>query len=312
MRTAILATIALLGAAFSCATASAQTEAPLFTDQIRGVLVEPKDPRHQPIHEALQQRDVLGLMRSLLSPLRLPRQLSLEVKGCDGNVDTYFADGVVTLCYEYIELLQAHSPKVGTPGGVARSDALLGAIIDTLLHEAGHGVFDLLETPVLGREEDAADFFSAYIMLQLPPEHASRLFEGVSFMFASEARAALEKPFGINAYAGEHGLAPQRYYNFLCMAYGSDPTAFAKAGIDGGLPLRRHDGCIEEFALLKRSFDKLIGPHIDGAVLEKTRAEIRFGWRPLLSLAAGLDANPLGDWMMRSQADDSQTRSGRR
>jgi hypothetical protein len=33
------------------------------------------------------------------------------------------------------------------------------------LHETGHAVFDLLEVPVLGREEDAADLFSAYIML---------------------------------------------------------------------------------------------------------------------------------------------------
>ena len=312
MRTAILATVALFGTALCWATASAQTEAPLFTDQIRGVLVQPVEPRHQPIHQALQERDVLGLVRLILSPLRLPRQLAIEVKGCDGNVDTYFGDGVVTLCYEYIELLQAHSPKVGTPGGVARSDALLGAIIDTLLHEVGHGVFDLLEIPVLGREEDAADFFSAYIMLQFPPEHAMRLFEGVAFMFASEARTALAKPFGINAYAGEHGLAPQRFFNFLCMAYGSAPTTFAKAAIDGGLPLRRHDGCIEEFALLKRAFDKLIGPHIDGAVLEKTRGEIRFGWRPLLSPADRLDAHPIGDWMMRSPADDSQTRVGRR
>ncbi len=311
MRTAILATVALCGAVLPWATASAQIETPIFTDQIRGILVQPQEPRHRPIHEALQERDVLGLVRSILSPLRLPRQLAIEVKGCDGNVDTHYGDGVVTLCYEYIELLQAHSPKVGTPGGVARNDALFAAIIDTLLHEAGHGVFDLLETPVLGREEDAADFFSAYIMLQLPPEHALRLFEGVAFMFASEARAALQKPFGINAYAGEHGLAPQRYYNFVCMAYGSAPTVFTQAAIDGGLPLRRHDGCIEEFALLKRAFDKLIGPHIDGAMLEKTRAEIRFGWRPLLASADGLDANPLGDWMMRSGADDSQTRPGR-
>ena len=311
MRTAILATVALFGTALSWAPASAQTEAPLFTDQIRGVLVQPNEARHQPIHEALQERDVLGLVRSILSPLRLPRQLSIEVKGCDGNVDTYFGDGVVTLCYEYIELLQAHSPKVGTPGGVARSDALFGAIIDTLLHEAGHGVFDLLEIPVLGREEDAADFFSAYIMLQLPPEHASRLFEGVAFMFASEARAALAKPFGINAYAGEHGLAPQRYYNFLCMAYGSDPRPSPRQPSTAACRSGATTAASTNLRCCKRAFDKLIGPHIDGALSEKTRAELRIGWRPLLSLANGRDANPLGDWMMRSGADDSQTRPGR-
>lgn len=311
MRMTTFATVALLVAGFSGAPASAQTEAPLFTDQIRGVLVMPKEGKHQPMYEAVQVRDVLGLVRSILSPFRLRRQLSIEIKGCDGNVDTHYDDGVVTLCYEYIELLQRHSPKVGTPGGVPRNDAIFAAIIDTLLHEAGHGIFDLLEIPVLGREEDAADFFSAYTMLQFAPEHASRLVEGVAFMFASEARTALEKPYGIGDYAGEHALAPQRYYNFLCMAYGSDSSTFAKAAIDGGLPLNRHDDCVEEFALLRRAFDKLIGPFADGAVVEKTRAEIRFGWQPLLSAADGLDAQPLGDWMM-SQPERGQMRTGRR
>ena len=183
--------------------------------------------------------------------------------------DTYYGDGVVTLCYEYIELLQRHSPKVGTPGGVSRADALFGAIIDTLLHEAGHGIFDILEIPVLGREEDAADFFSAYTMLQFPSEHAWRLFEGVAFMFASEARTALEDSFGIRAYAGEHGLPPQRYYRFLCMAYGSNPQTFAQAAIDGGLSPKRRDDCVEEFRLQRRALEKLITPHIDGKMHER-------------------------------------------
>ena len=270
--------------------------------------MKPTEARHQPIYQMLQERDVLGRVRTILSPFRLRRELSIEIKACDGDDDTYYGNGTVTLCYEYIELLQRHAPKVATPGGVVRSDAIFGAIIDTLLHEAAHGIFDILEIPVLGREEDAADFFSAYTVLQFSPEDARRLFEGVAFMFASEARAAFDKPFGVGAYAGEHRLAPQRYFDYLCVAYGSAPQTFAKAVGDGGLPPWRHDSCIEEFTLLKRSFDKLIGPHVDGVMLEKMRAEARFQWRPLLSAADGLDAQPLGDWMKRSQAGDGQVR----
>ena len=259
----------------------------------------------------LQERDVLGVVRSILSPLRLPRELTIEIKGCDGDENTYYDGGVVTFCYEYVELLQRHSPRIATPGGVPRADALFGAIIDTLLHEAGHGVFDILEIPFLGREEDAADFFSAYIMLQFPFEHARRLFEGVAFMFANEARTALEQPFGIGDYAGPHGLAPQRYYRFVCTAYGLDPQAFAQAAIDGGLSARRQSSCVEEFGLLqRRAFDKLILPHIDGAMREKAWSGIRFGWRPLLSSAGKRDPHPLGGWMARSRVDDPRARPG--
>ena len=141
----------------------------------------------------------------LLSPFRLPRELTLEVKGCDGSVDAYYWNGKATLCYEYVELIQQHAPKVGTPGGLMRADAIVGAIADTVLHEVGHAVIDMLDLPVLGREEDAADFFSVYILTQFLPEDAHRLFQGVGFMMASEAKEVLEKPHDAKSYAGPHG-----------------------------------------------------------------------------------------------------------
>jgi len=153
----------------------------------------------------------------------------------------------------------------------------------------------MLEIPVFGREEDAADFFSAYILLQFAPEDAHRLFQGVGFMMASEAKAALEKPQNLTAYAGEHGLAAQRYYNLLCMAYGSDPTTFGNAVLRGGLPKDRADGCAEEFAMLKRAFQKLILPYVDRALLSAARSEVRFNWGPLVPSTDGLDALPLGE-----------------
>jgi len=301
--------IAALSVVLSSTTLPAQTErAPHVTDQVRATLMRPKEARHQWIYDLLQQREVAGSIRSILSPIRLPRQLSIEIKGCDGSEDTFYNEGIVTLCYEYIELLQRHSPKTGTPGGVPRVDALLGAIVDTLLHEAGHGIFDFLEIPVLGREEDAADFFAAYTVLQLRPEDSLRLIEGAAYMFGSEAQTPLEKPFGTGAYAGEHALAPQRYFNYLCMAYGSNPNMFSNIAMDGGLPLNRFEACTEEFALLKRSFGRLISPSMDNDLWDKVRAELRFGWSPMLFSSGGLDAQPLRDWMSRMGNDEGPTR----
>lgn len=286
--------------AICCAPAMAQpgaalsTDVALSTDQVRGVYAEPKEAKHLPIRAALQERRVLELLRSLLSPFRLPRPLTLEVKGCDGKVDAYYWKDRATLCYEYIELIQQHAPKVGTPGGLTRADAIVGAVIDTVLHEVGHAVFDMLEIPVFGREEDAADFFSAYILTQFAPEDAQRLFQGVGFMMASEAKVAIEKPQSLRAYAGPHGLAPQRYYNLLCMAYGSDPVTFVSAITHGGLPKERASDCADEFAMLKRAFQKLIMPYIDEALLQKARAAVRFNWHPLVPATVGLDELPLG------------------
>ncbi len=165
-------------------------------------------------------------------------------------------------CYEYVELIQRHSPKIATPGGVARADAIVGSVLDTILHETGHGVIEMLDIPVLGREEDAADFFSVYLMLQFPTEDAKRLIEGVAFTMGSEGRQDLQGKVGPKLFAGPHGANAQRHYNVLCLAYGADPALFGYT-FPAGLPPWRAKDCGDEWSLLKRSFDKLILPHVD-------------------------------------------------
>ena len=282
--TAALASLACV------ASAPLQAESALRTGQVRVVYAEPKEPKHLAIRDAMQERRILEQLRTLLNPIRLPRPLTLEVKGCDGKVDAYYGEDVATLCYEYVELIEKHAPKVATPGGVTRADTVVGNILDTLLHETGHAVIDMLEIPVMGREEDAADFFSAYLLLQFPAEDAQRLIQGVGFMMASEAREALVERPRIEAFAGVHGLPAQRYYNLLCMAYGSDPATFSNL-LAGGLPSRRAKVCGDEYALLKRSFIKLIQPYVDAAMQREAFAQVRFNWNPLA--ADNFDAQPL-------------------
>ena len=292
MKTPVLAAV-LIGLVVYSTPTLAQRKPPLHTDQVRVVYMPPKEPKHQPIHDALRERGILEVLRTLLSPFRLPRQLTLEVKGCDGKVDAYYEDDTATLCYEYVELIQQHAPKVGTPRGLMPADAMVGAIIDTFLHEVGHAVIDMLEIPVLGREEDAADFFSAYILVQFAPDDAHRLIQGVGFMMASEAKAALAKPQTLKTFAGAHGLPAQRHYNLLCIAYGSNPKTFGNAVLRGMLPKERADGCADEYKMLQRAFQKLILPYVDEALLSKARTQVRFNCGPLVPSTDGLDAPPL-------------------
>ena len=85
----------------------------------------------------------------------------------------------VTVCYEYLADLLKNAPEETLPSGITQQDAILGPFMDVFLHESGHAVFDQLKVPVLGREEDAADLFSAYIVLQSGKEDARRLILGL-------------------------------------------------------------------------------------------------------------------------------------
>jgi hypothetical protein len=264
------------------------------TDQVRIVYQEPADEKYRAIHDAMRQRRVLENIGALLNSFRLPRELTLEARGCDGRETAWYDHDKAVFCYEYVDLIRRYAPKVATPGGVQRGDAIVAAVIDTILHEAGHGIFDLLEIPVMGREEDAADFFSIYFMLQFPIADARRLIEGIAFNMGSEARPEVTERQSPEKFAGPHAMNAQRHYNVLCLAYGSNPALFG-IGIPAGLPPWRARWCGDDWGMLRRAFTKLILPHVDEARLKDAIAQARFDWSPLATEAASFDKPPLGD-----------------
>jgi Putative metallopeptidase len=73
--------------------------------------------------------------------------------------------------------------------------------------------------PIMGREEDAADQFAAYLLLQFAKDDARRLILGVAYAYNVDASKPV--PPKKNPFADEHGLPAQRFYNVLCMAYGA-------------------------------------------------------------------------------------------
>jgi len=289
----LLATAAAIGLVLQSSAAQAQVEPPR-TDQVRTIYDEPANETHRAIRDAMQQRRILETVGALLSSFRLPRELTLEVRSCNGRETAWYDRGTAVFCYEYVELIQRYAPKVATPGGVQRADAIVGAVIDTILHEAGHGVFDLLEVPVMGREEDAADFFSIYFMLQFPPEDARRLIEGIAFNMGSEARPEVTERQAPQKFAGPHAMNAQRHYNVLCLSYGANPALFG-VGIPAGLPPWRARFCGDDWGMLRRAFTKLILPHVDEARLRAAIAGVRFGWSPLATATESFDKPPLGD-----------------
>jgi hypothetical protein len=147
---------------------------------------------------------------------------------------------------------------------------MAGPAFDVFLHEVGHAMFDLLDVPLFGREEDAADQFSAMIMLQFNKAEAQRLILGTAYAYKVEVEGTTEE-VGMTDFADEHGTPAQRFYNLLCIAYGAEPELFADVVKKGYLPNDRAEGCEDEYALVKKAWQRLIEPHIDEARLKDLR-----------------------------------------
>jgi hypothetical protein len=230
-------------------------------DRIRVEYVAPKDRAHQPIYEAITRQRALEKVRQILSPLRLPRILHVKVEGCDGVSNAWYDEGAVTVCYEYLDELWRNVPEQ-TVAGMAPIDALIGPLMDVFLHEAAHAVFDILQVPLFGREEDAADQFSAYIMLRFGKTEARRLILGSAYQYKGDLGEKTVK-VELKKFSDEHGTPAQRFFNLLCIAYGSDDKLFADLVDKGYLPKDRAEGCEGEYRQVAHAMTRLIAPHVD-------------------------------------------------
>ena len=265
-----VALLILIGAGLNSESAAAGKSLILRADRIQISYVPPKNSAHEAIFQLLKERRTLEKFKGLLSALRLPRALLLKVEGCDGESNAWYGDDAVTVCYEYFEEILQNAPKETTPAGVSRTDAIMGPTLEVFLHEVGHAVFDYLSVPVLGREEDAADQFAAYVLLQFAESDARRLIYGVGYSYNIDASKPSTKK---NPFADEHGLPAQRFYNVLCMAYGADSKLFADLVDKGYLPKERAENCADEYDQVVRALNKLIGPYIDQTRAKRVRAK---------------------------------------
>jgi Putative metallopeptidase len=272
MKAAVLALVIICAALLPQTAAMTQT-ASTQRSEVSVIYVPPKNPAHQPIYEQLNEIGFLEKVREFLSPVRLPRTLLVKLEGCDGDANASYENDTILICYEYIDELWKSVPEETTEDCVTEVDALAAPLLDTILHEVAHAMFDMLRVPVLGREEEAADQVAAYIMLRLGKAEARRLIAGAAYAYKTEAEAA-KTSSGLKQFAGAHGTPAQRFYNLLCLAYGADPQLFGDIVEKGHLPKERAEGCKEEYQQVSYAFQQLIGPHLDPVlakeVMDKT------------------------------------------
>lgn len=228
--------------------------------------VAPKNPELKPVYEYVKSARALEKMRDLLSALRLPRRLLLKADGCDGESNAWYEEKVVTICYEFLDEIWRNSSSKQTPVGISAIDTVIGPFVDVVLHEVGHAVFDYWQVPLFGREEDAADQFSAYIVLQFPKDEARRLILGNAYQYKGDVQVGAKSdgiPVALKKFADVHGTPQQRFFNVLCIAYGADAKLFADLAEKDFLPKDRAEGCEDEYKQVARAFRKLIRPYVD-------------------------------------------------
>jgi hypothetical protein len=203
--------------------------------------------------EKLLEKAADRLNRALI----LPDDIELRTRDCD-QVNAFYnpEDRSVTVCYELME----HFFKVFRAGG-SNEDAAYQKMFDAVrfvfLHEIGHALIDQYKLPITGNEEDAADRCSSYINLEELGQ------DGVRAVLAAADAFAIESKLGANRernMADEHLLQEQRFYNSLCMIYGSNAEKYSALVTDGYLPKERAVRCPTEYQRTVDSWINLLAP----------------------------------------------------
>jgi hypothetical protein len=231
----------------------------------------PESAQFQSAYQSLKDRKFLEELQHFLAPLRLPHSLRLLTKQC-GMVNAFYSpyDRSLTICYELVADIIDQAPRtVSEDGFITREAAIVGNLVGVVLHEGGHMLFDMLDVPVFGREEDAADETASFLALQFNKDVARTIVKGFVYSWAREQDPAVSAP--ISVWSDEHGQASQRMYNALCLAYGGDAQTFQEFVDRGWLPKKRADHCDLEFTQLKLAFVKTVLPFIDRDLMTRVQ-----------------------------------------
>lgn len=229
----------------------------LASTEGRFVVAEPvlQSRSLQTYAQRLQSSGVLqAVARSLNQRWRLPVDVRIRLTECDESNAYYDAEQrEVQMCIELVEDM-ANTLDGQFEDDDFEADALSGAFVGMLLHEVGHALVDVLEIPITGREEDAVDQLSAWILIESG--------EADAVLGAAATYYGDDSGVGAEDFADEHSLNSQRYFNMVCWVYGSDADNRQDLIDTWELPEARAEQCGDEYALIKRSWDRLLRAHL--------------------------------------------------
>lgn len=256
---------ALLLSFFLGNVAPGQSQAAFENPKVIIVYGKTQKPALQPIAAQLQKYAVLEKFKQFLTPLKLPTNLTIQAAECGANTKPYKHGGPVTICYELINDFEAIIAQHADENDRPTLNA--GAIIEALLHDVAYAIFDIYQVPIWGRIDDASDRVSAFIMLQFGEDLAVNTIVGTANLFLWSNKTWSGKDF-----ASPDSPEAQRFYNYICIAYGSDPSLFAFLVKNNTLPQDRADRCKGEYEQVKKAFNLRVMPFIDPDLLVEAKA----------------------------------------
>ncbi|MET0343075.1 MAG: DUF4344 domain-containing metallopeptidase [Polyangiales bacterium] len=212
------------------------------------------DPISDELSSVMRREKLFEKIAEVLNgSLAFPRDLLVKHEACD-EVNAFYDPRThsLSMCYEMLTFIADRAIQAMGEGDET-GERIVGTWLFVFFHELGHGLADFYDLPITGREEDSVDSFSTLLLIEADMAFAA--------LRAAEFWASL--PMGEldgAAFADEHSLNAQRFYNILCLVYGSDPDTYEGLVTEGYLPESRAVRCPAEYEGQRSAWDTLLEP----------------------------------------------------
>jgi hypothetical protein len=225
-----------------------------------------KNPQYAEINERFRQQHFLeSVADELNASIAIPENVTITFREC-GEPNAFWdpRSRSINMCYELMEQMTEDFKEVAkTPQEL--NDMVGGAMTFAFIHELGHCLIDVLNLPSTGREEDAVDQLSTFVLVAMNGDEGEKMAisGAISWGIQYERLAKSGKTAGdLNMiWADEHSMNGQRFYNLLCWVYGHNPAKYSRM-INNPLPETRAVRCPMEYTKLATAWFKLLQPYL--------------------------------------------------
>jgi len=226
----------------------------------RQVYLDAVSPKYKQVQERLKSANALDDWIQLLNNLyKIPIDVPVVMTECGAPMAYHKGSShksQIVFCYEIVNLHGVLFQESGL-SGEALDRAVYGALLSTFIHEVGHSLAFVLSLPIVGKEEDAVDQLAAILLMQAGPDGAEMALHGAKGFALLQDLVKIPMELQMT---DSHSISKQRYYNILCLVYGSDPEKYAALAAEGLMP-QRAEKCSAEFQNTFHGWRTLLAPY---------------------------------------------------